>query len=95
MQTDHCLWQQNIKAVLLSETTLCFLFLFLFRDSSKKWQEKAALLTQLESQVMRLKENSDSKERLLMEERDKAREAHKYATPVSLQIFLLLFWACV
>lgn len=51
-----------------------------FRDSSKKWQEKAELLTRLESQVKRMKENFDSKERLLLEERDKATEAHKYAT---------------
>lgn len=46
-------------------------------DSSKKWQEKAELLTRLESQVKRMKENFDSKERLLLEERDKASEAHK------------------
>lgn len=47
-------------------------------DSSKKWQEKADLLTRLESQVKRMKENFDSKERLLLEERDKATEAQKY-----------------
>lgn len=47
--------------------------------SSKKWQEKADLLTRLESQVKRMKENFDSKERLLLEERDKATESHKYA----------------
>uniref|UniRef100_A0A7N6A2D6 Leucine-rich repeat and coiled-coil domain-containing protein 1 n=1 Tax=Anabas testudineus TaxID=64144 RepID=A0A7N6A2D6_ANATE len=41
---------------------------------SKKWQEKAELLTQLESQVKRMKENFDSKERSLLEERDKATE---------------------
>nr|XP_040027527.1 leucine-rich repeat and coiled-coil domain-containing protein 1 [Gasterosteus aculeatus aculeatus] len=46
-------------------------------DSSKKWQAKADLLTRLESQVKRMKENFDSKERLLLEERDKATEAHK------------------
>lgn len=51
-----------------------------FRDSSKKWQEKADLLTRLESQVKRMKENFESKERLLLEERDKATEAHKYVT---------------
>ncbi|CAK6957674.1 leucine-rich repeat and coiled-coil domain-containing protein 1 [Scomber scombrus] len=50
-----------------------------YRDSSKKWQEKAELLTRLESQVKRMKENFDSKERLLLEERDKATEAHKDA----------------
>ncbi|XP_023281142.1 leucine-rich repeat and coiled-coil domain-containing protein 1 [Seriola lalandi dorsalis] len=48
-------------------------------DSSKKWQEKADLLTLLESQVKRMKDNFDSKERLLLEERDKATEAHKAA----------------
>ncbi|XP_019121827.2 leucine-rich repeat and coiled-coil domain-containing protein 1 [Larimichthys crocea] len=50
-----------------------------YSDSSKKWQEKADLLTRLESQVKRMKENFDSKERLLLEERDKATEAHKAA----------------
>uniref|UniRef100_A0A665X541 Leucine-rich repeat and coiled-coil domain-containing protein 1 n=1 Tax=Echeneis naucrates TaxID=173247 RepID=A0A665X541_ECHNA len=50
-----------------------------YSDSSKKWQEKAELLTRLESQVKRMKDNFDSKERLLLEERDKATEAHKAA----------------
>lgn len=50
-----------------------------YSDSSKKWQEKAELLTRLESQVKRMKENFDSKERLLLEERDKASQAHKAA----------------
>ncbi|KAM3604215.1 uncharacterized protein V6R79_007946 [Siganus canaliculatus] len=50
-----------------------------YSDSNKKWQEKADLLTRLESQVMRTKENFDAKERLLVEERDRAREAHKAA----------------
>ncbi|XP_030017144.1 leucine-rich repeat and coiled-coil domain-containing protein 1 isoform X1 [Sphaeramia orbicularis] len=50
-----------------------------YSDSSKKWQGKADLLTRLESQVKRMKENFDSKERLLLEERDKATEAHKAA----------------
>ncbi|XP_041805176.1 leucine-rich repeat and coiled-coil domain-containing protein 1 [Chelmon rostratus] len=50
-----------------------------YSDSSKKWQEKADLLTRLESQVKRMKENFDSKERLLLEERDKTAEAHKAA----------------
>ncbi|XP_036940330.1 leucine-rich repeat and coiled-coil domain-containing protein 1 isoform X2 [Acanthopagrus latus] len=50
-----------------------------YSDSSKKWQEKADLLTRLESQVKRMKDNFDSKERLLLEERDKATEAHKAA----------------
>uniref|UniRef100_A0A3Q3KYX7 Leucine-rich repeat and coiled-coil domain-containing protein 1 n=1 Tax=Mastacembelus armatus TaxID=205130 RepID=A0A3Q3KYX7_9TELE len=51
-----------------------------YSDSSKRWQEKADLLTRLESQVKRMKENFDSKEHLLLEERDKATEAQKYAT---------------
>lgn len=50
------------------------------RDSSKKWQEKADLLTLLESQVKRMKENFDEKEHRLLEERRKATEAHKYDT---------------
>ncbi|KAM7400343.1 hypothetical protein PAMA_004842 [Pampus argenteus] len=50
-----------------------------YRDSNKKWQDKADLLTRLESQVKRMKENFDLKERLLLEERDKATEAHKDA----------------
>ncbi|KAM8850653.1 leucine-rich repeat and coiled-coil domain-containing protein 1 [Spinachia spinachia] len=48
-----------------------------YSDSSKKWQAKADLLTRLENQVKRMKENFDSKERLLLEERNKASEAHK------------------
>lgn len=47
--------------------------------SNKKWQDKADLLTRLESQVKRMKEGFDSKESLLLEERDKASQAHKYA----------------
>lgn len=54
-------------------------FIFCIRDSSKKWQEKADLLSQLETQVKRMKENFDAKEHLLLEERQKATEAHKYA----------------
>ncbi|XP_072220162.1 leucine-rich repeat and coiled-coil domain-containing protein 1 [Leuresthes tenuis] len=50
-----------------------------YRQSSERWQEKAELLTRLESQVKRMKENFDSKERLLLEERDKATQAHKAA----------------
>ncbi|XP_040000417.1 leucine-rich repeat and coiled-coil domain-containing protein 1 isoform X1 [Xiphias gladius] len=50
-----------------------------YSGSSKKWQEKAELLARLESQVKRMKENFDSKEHLLLEERDKATEAHKAA----------------
>lgn len=56
---------------------VCFLILCI-RDSSRKWKDKADLLTQLESQVKRMKENFDAKERLLLEERQKATEAQKY-----------------
>ncbi|XP_061777067.1 leucine-rich repeat and coiled-coil domain-containing protein 1 isoform X2 [Nerophis ophidion] len=42
-------------------------------------QDKAQMLTQLESQVKRMKENFHSKERSLVEERDKATEAHRAA----------------
>ncbi|XP_054625434.1 leucine-rich repeat and coiled-coil domain-containing protein 1 [Dunckerocampus dactyliophorus] len=49
-------------------------------EASKKWQEKADLLTQLESQVKRMKDNFDSKERSLLEERDKVAEEHRAAT---------------
>lgn len=50
-----------------------------FSSSIKKWQEKTELLTRLEGQVKRMKDNFESKERLVLEERDKAAEAHKYA----------------
>ncbi|KAA0719624.1 Leucine-rich repeat and coiled-coil domain-containing protein 1 [Triplophysa tibetana] len=50
-----------------------------YRVSSKKWQEKAELLNRLESQVKRMKEGFDSKERHLVEERDKASQAHRGA----------------
>lgn len=47
------------------------------RASNKKWEEKAGLLTRLETQVKRMKENFDSKEKNLLEEREKALQAHK------------------
>uniref|UniRef100_A0A8C7X3F4 Leucine-rich repeat and coiled-coil domain-containing protein 1 n=1 Tax=Oryzias sinensis TaxID=183150 RepID=A0A8C7X3F4_9TELE len=47
--------------------------------NNRRWQEKEELLTQLEVQVKRMKENFDSKERQLLEERDKAADAHKAA----------------
>ncbi|KAK9979303.1 hypothetical protein ABG768_012739 [Culter alburnus] len=50
-----------------------------YRASSKKWQEKAELLNRLESQVKRMKDGFDSKERTLLEERDKASQAHRAA----------------
>uniref|UniRef100_A0A669C2N9 Leucine-rich repeat and coiled-coil domain-containing protein 1 n=1 Tax=Oreochromis niloticus TaxID=8128 RepID=A0A669C2N9_ORENI len=49
-----------------------------YSESTKKWQEKADLLTRLESQVKRMKENFDSRERLLLEEREKATEKLHY-----------------
>uniref|UniRef100_A0A3Q2YL99 Leucine-rich repeat and coiled-coil domain-containing protein 1 n=1 Tax=Hippocampus comes TaxID=109280 RepID=A0A3Q2YL99_HIPCM len=45
-------------------------------ESTKKWHEKAQLLTQLESQVKRMKENFESKERTLLEENEQLTEAH-------------------
>ncbi|KAK7944708.1 hypothetical protein WMY93_000436 [Mugilogobius chulae] len=50
-----------------------------YSESSQKWRDKAELLTRLETQVKRMKENFDSKEKLLLEERDKATEAQKAA----------------
>ncbi|XP_055084461.1 leucine-rich repeat and coiled-coil domain-containing protein 1 [Periophthalmus magnuspinnatus] len=50
-----------------------------YSESSRKWRDKAELLTRLETQVKRMKENFDSKEKLLLEERDKATEAQKAA----------------
>uniref|UniRef100_A0A672GMS2 Leucine-rich repeat and coiled-coil domain-containing protein 1 n=1 Tax=Salarias fasciatus TaxID=181472 RepID=A0A672GMS2_SALFA len=48
-------------------------------EEKTTWQDKADLLTRLESQVMRMKDNFDSKERQLLEEREKAAEAHRAA----------------
>uniref|UniRef100_A0A3B1JSB3 Leucine-rich repeat and coiled-coil domain-containing protein 1 n=1 Tax=Astyanax mexicanus TaxID=7994 RepID=A0A3B1JSB3_ASTMX len=50
-----------------------------YSASSRKWQDKADLLTRLESQVKRMKEGFDAKERALLDERDKASQAHKAA----------------
>ncbi|KAJ8011334.1 hypothetical protein DPEC_G00057060 [Dallia pectoralis] len=47
--------------------------------TNKKWQAKAELLTRLESQVKSMKEGFDSRESLLLEDRDKATQAHKAA----------------
>ncbi|KAI4872481.1 hypothetical protein NFI96_017472 [Prochilodus magdalenae] len=56
-----------------------------YSASSRKWQDKADLLTRLESQVKRMKEGFDAKEKALLEERDKASQAHKreHTTPNS------------
>ncbi|RVE62063.1 hypothetical protein OJAV_G00176970 [Oryzias javanicus] len=50
-----------------------------YRDSSRRWQEKEELLSQLEVQVKRMKEHFDSKERHLLEEKERATEEHKAA----------------
>ncbi|XP_031418909.1 leucine-rich repeat and coiled-coil domain-containing protein 1 [Clupea harengus] len=50
-----------------------------YRASNNKWQEKAGLLSRLETQVKRMKEHFDSKEKTLLEERDKALQGHKGA----------------
>lgn len=74
-----CAYYNHVVAFLKNNTQIpVFSLIFCSRDSSKKWQEKADLLTQLESQVKLMKENFDAKERLLLEERQKATEAHKY-----------------
>ncbi|XP_072007718.1 leucine-rich repeat and coiled-coil domain-containing protein 1 isoform X1 [Engystomops pustulosus] len=43
---------------------------------NKKWQDKAELLSQLETQVRHMKENFDAKEKKLIEERDKSLQNH-------------------
>lgn len=63
--------------------------IFCTSEAIKKWQEKTDLLTRLESQVKRMKENFDAKELLLLEERNKATEAQKYETES--QITLIFF----
>ncbi|XP_073535621.1 leucine-rich repeat and coiled-coil domain-containing protein 1 [Phyllobates terribilis] len=47
---------------------------------NKKWQDKAELLSQLETQVRQMKENFDAKEKKLIEERDKSLHNHKVVT---------------
>ncbi|XP_044129379.1 leucine-rich repeat and coiled-coil domain-containing protein 1 isoform X1 [Bufo gargarizans] len=42
-----------------------------------KWQDKAELLSQLETQVRQMKENFDAKEKKLIEDRDKSLRNHK------------------
>ncbi|XP_068093676.1 leucine-rich repeat and coiled-coil domain-containing protein 1 isoform X1 [Hyperolius riggenbachi] len=44
---------------------------------NKKWQDKAELLSQLETQVRQMKENYDAKEKRLIEERDKSLQHQK------------------
>ncbi|XP_062897425.1 leucine-rich repeat and coiled-coil domain-containing protein 1 [Mobula hypostoma] len=48
-----------------------------FSAVNKKWQDKAEILTMLETQVKHMKESFDARERKLVEERDKALEAQK------------------
>ncbi|XP_066537463.1 leucine-rich repeat and coiled-coil domain-containing protein 1 [Hoplias malabaricus] len=50
-----------------------------YSASSRKWQDKADLLSRLESQVKRMKEGFDAKEKALMDEKEKATQAHKAA----------------
>ncbi|XP_063306419.1 leucine-rich repeat and coiled-coil domain-containing protein 1 [Pelobates fuscus] len=45
-----------------------------------KWQDKAELLNQLETQVRKMKENFDAKENKLIEERDKSIQTQKALT---------------
>lgn len=57
------------------------LFVFFYTSEAiKKWQEKTDFLTQLESQVKRMKEKFEAKERVLLEERTKATDAQRYET---------------
>ncbi|XP_018411262.1 PREDICTED: leucine-rich repeat and coiled-coil domain-containing protein 1 [Nanorana parkeri] len=44
---------------------------------NKKWQDKAELLSQLETQVRQMKENFDAKEKRLVEERNKSLQNQK------------------
>ncbi|XP_075867858.1 leucine-rich repeat and coiled-coil domain-containing protein 1-like [Nelusetta ayraudi] len=48
-------------------------------ETIKKWQEKTDFLTQLESQVKRMKEKFEAKELVLLEERNKATDAQRAA----------------
>lgn len=48
-----------------------------YSTMNRKWQDKAELLTRLESQVRRMKENFDTKEKVLMEEKERAQQEHK------------------
>ena len=47
------------------------------RNLKKKWEERSQLIAQLEEKVFKMKENFDSKEQKLMEERDTALKATK------------------
>ncbi|TSK82158.1 Leucine-rich repeat and coiled-coil domain-containing protein 1 [Bagarius yarrelli] len=48
-----------------------------YSASSRKWKDKADLLTKLECQVKHMKENFDAKENALLEEKDRAVRAQK------------------
>ncbi|XP_030071942.1 leucine-rich repeat and coiled-coil domain-containing protein 1 [Microcaecilia unicolor] len=50
-----------------------------YSTMNKKWQDKAGLLTHLETQVRQMKENFDAKEKKLIEERDRSLQAQKIA----------------
>ncbi|XP_073705761.1 leucine-rich repeat and coiled-coil domain-containing protein 1 [Garra rufa] len=71
--------KEELKQQLLEKEAELDEFKETYRASNKKWQEKAELLNRLESQVKRMKEGFDSKERTLIEERDKASQAHRAA----------------
>ncbi|KAG8441879.1 hypothetical protein GDO86_010891 [Hymenochirus boettgeri] len=47
---------------------------------NNKWQDKAELLNQLETQVRQMKENFDAKEKKLIEERDKSLQSQRAIT---------------
>lgn len=51
---------------------------FCTSEAIRKWQEKTRLLTQLENQVKCMKEKFEAKESLLLEEKNKATDAHRY-----------------
>ncbi|XP_061111868.1 leucine-rich repeat and coiled-coil domain-containing protein 1 [Conger conger] len=48
-----------------------------YGSMNSKWQAKADLLTRLEEQVKRMKDGFDAKEKALLQERDRAVQAHK------------------
>lgn len=81
LQYVHGMTCQMRHVICAKYTHLSLAFYLLFINhasvSSRKWQDKADLLTRLESQVKRMKEGFDAKEKALLEEKDKASQAHK------------------
>ena len=47
------------------------------RDLKKKWEERSQLIGQMEEKVFKMKDNFDTKEQKLKEERDQALKAAK------------------